>query len=84
VVLALALPGCAHACRTLVVTKAKAGYAHKSSLDSAVDDARPCDWILIARGVYRESVAVRTPNIHLRGLDCNRVVLDGCSARGAP
>jgi hypothetical protein len=47
-----------------------------------VDRARPCDWILIARGVYRESVVIRTPRVRLRGLDRNRVVLDGAHRPG--
>jgi hypothetical protein len=71
--------GLAHSqsCRTLVVTKAKVAYAHVPTIRAAVTTARPCDWILIAPGVYRESIVVRTPELHIRGLDRNRVVLDG-------
>jgi hypothetical protein len=47
-----------------------------------VDAARSCDWILIAPGVYREQVLVRTPDLHLRGLDRNRVVIDGGHSPG--
>ncbi len=63
------------------------------SIQGAVDAARPGDWILVAPGDYHEradytghsvspdkagaGVLVRTPRIHLRGLDRNRVVVDG-------
>jgi hypothetical protein len=74
---AYAFPTNAHACRTLVVTKAKVAYAHSRTIQAAVSEAKPCDWILVAPGVYRGSVVIRTPDLHLRGLDRNRVVLDG-------
>ena len=74
---ACALPTNAHACRTLVVTKVKVAYAHSTTIQDAVSEAKPCDWILVAPGVYRGSVVIRTPDLHLRGLDRNRVVLDG-------
>jgi hypothetical protein len=67
----------ARACRTIVVTEAKVGYAHAATIRGSLNEARPCDWILIAPGVYRESVVVRTGDLHIRGLDRNRVVLDG-------
>ncbi len=69
--------GDAAACRSLVVTKAAAHYRHYTTIQSAVDAARPCDWILIAPGTYPESVTITTPQLHLRGLDRNRVVVDG-------
>jgi hypothetical protein len=47
------------------------------SLPAAVERARPCDWILVGPGVYRGPVTIRVPDLHLRGLDRNRVVLDG-------
>jgi hypothetical protein len=47
------------------------------SIQAAVDAARPGDLILIAPGVYRESVIVRTERLVIRGLDRNEVVLDG-------
>ncbi|MGZ4352027.1 MAG: hypothetical protein ACXVZ4_00655 [Gaiellaceae bacterium] len=64
------LPARASACKTLVV---RAG----SSIQAAVDRAAPCDWVLIAPGVYHERVWIRTPHLHLRGLDRNTVVIDG-------
>ncbi|MFY9578090.1 MAG: hypothetical protein WAQ33_02085 [Gaiellaceae bacterium] len=67
----------AHPCQTLVVTKANVQYRHYAAIQTAVDAARPCDWVLVAPGVYRGSVVIRTPNLHVRGLDRNRVVVDG-------
>ncbi|HEX7265898.1 MAG TPA: hypothetical protein VF256_00565 [Streptosporangiaceae bacterium] len=66
--------------------------AQFNSIQAAVDAARPGDWILIAPGDYHErgdytthqptdeagaGVLITTPNIHLRGLDRNGVVVDG-------
>ena len=79
---ALALPGHASACKTLVVTKASVVYPHERTIQGAVDKARPCDWILIAPGVYPESVKIRTSRLHLRGLDRNRVIVDGAHRKG--
>jgi len=70
------------ACKTLVVTKGAASYRHYSTIQAAVDRARPCDWILVAPGVYPEQVVIKTPNLHLRGLDRNRVIVDGRHRRG--
>jgi hypothetical protein len=69
-----------------------------SSIQNAVDAAQPGDWILIAPGDYHEradykatgpatdasgGVLIRTPNIHLRGLERNTVIVDGTHA-GSP
>lgn len=65
-------------------------------IQDAVDASHPGDWILVAPGDYHEqgdrtgppsdeagaAVMVRTPGIHIRGMDRNRVVLDG-TKRGA-
>ncbi len=48
-----------------------------ATIQEGVDRAQPGDLVLIGRGVYRESVVVSTPRIVVRGLDRNRVVLDG-------
>ncbi|MGB8326360.1 MAG: hypothetical protein WCE48_02145 [Steroidobacteraceae bacterium] len=55
-----------------------------ATIQAAVDDAAPGDWILIAPGDYKEQstvaeagVFVAKPGIHLRGMDRNRVVIDG-------
>ena len=63
------------------------------SIQAAVDAARPGDWVLIGRGDYHErgdrekryrrladigaGVMITTPRIHVRGMDRNRVVIDG-------
>ena len=72
--LTLAVPAGA---RTLVVTQAPVGYPHETSIQAAVDAAQPGDWIMIDAGVYHEPVYITTPNIHLRGIDRNRVIVDG-------
>ncbi|HLJ21840.1 MAG TPA: hypothetical protein VKU84_16660, partial [Stellaceae bacterium] len=64
-------------CRTIVVSQ-----THVGSIQAAVERARPCDWILVARGVYRGAIDIRTPDLHLRGLDRNRVVVDGAHQVG--
>ncbi len=66
-----------------------------SSIQAAVDAARPGDWVLVGPGDYHETgnrvppgvgagdltagaaVLVTTPNIWIRGMDRNAVVLDG-------
>src|SRR5262249_15841612 len=70
-----------------------------TSVQDAVDAARPGDWILIAPGDYHEQadhraagpatepgagVMIRTPSIHLRGLDRNGVVIDATKLGSAP
>jgi plastocyanin len=46
-------------------------------IQAAVDRAVPGDLILVKPGVYREAVTVTTDRLVIRGLDRNRVVLDG-------
>jgi len=63
------------------------------TIQAAVDAARSGDWILVAPGDYHENgssdpelpagVLIRTPGIHLRGLDRNSVIVDGTRV-GAP
>ncbi len=53
------------------------------TIQAAVNAAMPGDWILIGPGDYHEQgspssgVLVTTPGLHLRGMDRNRVVVDG-------
>jgi hypothetical protein len=65
-----------------------------TSIQAAVNAARPGDWILVGPGDYREQqdqantswpagVWINTPSIHLRGMDRNQVIVDGTNA-GAP
>src|SRR5262249_26548933 len=60
-----------------------------TSIEAAVDEAKPGDWILVGPGDYHESpgsrdgVRITTPNIHLRGLTRSGVIVDG-TRQGAP
>ena len=72
-----------------------------TSIQAAVNAARPGDWILIAPGDYHPTsdatapspamaasggfggVVVRTANLHIRGMNRNKVIIDGTKA-GAP
>ena len=47
------------------------------TIQAAVDAAEPRDLVLVDEGVYREAVTVDTPKVTIRGVDRNRVVLDG-------
>ena len=55
--------------------------ADHPTIQAAVDAANPGSLILIAPGVYVEAVVVTTPGLTLRGLDRNRVILDGRFSR---
>jgi len=70
-----------------------------TSIQDAVDAASPGDWILIAPGDYHErgdythaspngnsigGVTITKPNLHLRGLDRNQVIVDGTKPGSAP
>jgi hypothetical protein len=64
-----------------------------TSIQAAVNAASPGDWILVGPGDYKEQgypgqvqpagVLITTPNLHLRGMNRNAVVVDGTRA-GAP
>jgi len=71
-----------HSCQTLVVTKANVKYKHYTTIQSAVDAAKPCDWVVVAPGVYREKVVIRIGNLHVRGLNRNMVIVDGAHRVG--
>lgn len=70
-----------HGQRRSQVLRVPASYR---TIQAAVDAARPGDLVLIAPGVYHESVTVAGshPDIVIRGLDRNRVVLDGQNRLG--
>jgi hypothetical protein len=48
-----------------------------ATIQAAVDAAEPGGLVLVAPGVYRESVRVTTPGIVVRGLDRDETVVDG-------
>ena len=60
-----------------IVTQKTVSYPHDTSIQAAVSAAKPGDFILIDVGTYDEKVVVTTPNLHLRGMDRNKVIVDG-------
>jgi hypothetical protein len=66
------------------------GVAHFTTVQGAVDAARPGDWVLIWPGVYHENdppqhagVWIGTPDLHIRGLSRGGVVIDGSHGTAA-
>src|SRR4051794_30845168 len=47
------------------------------TIQSAVNKAKPGDWILIAPGDYKGAVEIRKDNLHLRGMNRGKVIVDG-------
>jgi len=47
------------------------------TIAAAVDAAKAGDLVLVEPGTYKEAVDVTTPDITIRGLDRNKVILDG-------
>jgi len=47
------------------------------TIQAAVDRAKPGGMVLIAPGIYAESVTVTTPYLTIRGLDRDRTIIDG-------
>jgi nitrous oxidase accessory protein NosD len=56
--------------------------AEYPTISDAVDAAREGDTIAVSAGVYRETVAIDTPGITLRGQARNDVIIDGEVLRG--
>ena len=48
-----------------------------ATIQQAVDVAQPGDLVLVDKGIYNESVTVKTNDIVIRGVDRNEVILDG-------
>jgi hypothetical protein len=69
---------------------ARAGSYYRT-VQGAVNAARPGDWILIYPGVYHEKskrwptagVWIDKPGLHIRGLDRDRVIIDGSNGTAA-
>jgi plastocyanin len=62
---------------TLVVSGTQTGAGGYTTIQSAVDAAKPGDLIMVQPGVYHEAVKVITPYLTIRGTDRNTVILDG-------
>ncbi|HXA41702.1 MAG TPA: hypothetical protein VNV65_02195 [Candidatus Solibacter sp.] len=89
----LALPAAASGPNVLLVGPAGTAGAQFSSIQAAVNAAQPGDWVLVAPGVYHEKgyspttnpngkptpaeVQITTPNLHLRGMNRDTVIVDG-------
>ncbi|MGH2884425.1 MAG: hypothetical protein ACRDPA_17305, partial [Solirubrobacteraceae bacterium] len=73
----LLLAAASASARVLIVTQRHVSYPHYTTIQSTVNVARPGDWILIDRGVYTGTVWITTPRLHLRGVNRNKVILDG-------
>ncbi|ASV09318.1 plastocyanin [Leptospira interrogans serovar Canicola] len=52
------------------------------TIQNAVDASNPGDLVLISEGIYLEEVTVTTPSITIRGVDRNKVIIDGQFQRG--
>lgn len=88
---AVAVPGAGAASpQVLLVGPAGTPGAQFTSIQAAVNQAAPGDWVLVAPGVYHEKgtgqsttrpapadVLITTPGIHLRGMNRDTVIIDG-------
>jgi hypothetical protein len=82
-VAALLLSAAPAAARVEVVTHRHVAYRHFTTIQAAVRAAHADDWILIDRGVYHGRVVIKKDRLHLRGVDRNRVILDGRHVKNA-
>lgn len=73
----LLLAAASASARVLIVNQRHVSYPHYTTIQAAVKAAHPGDWILIAPGVYVGPVTIHTPRLHLRGMNRNKVILDG-------
>jgi len=81
-----AFAGAAYAANVEIVTQGEPpsgktpGNVHYfKTIQAAVNATEPGDWVLIEPGVYDEEVTVTEPHSHIwiRGMDRNKVILDG-------
>src|SRR3954453_22059840 len=54
-----------------------------ATIQSAINQAKPGDWGLVRPGDYKETVRINKPNIHLRGTNRSKVIIDGTKSRPA-
>jgi hypothetical protein len=88
-----AAPAVARTARVLRVGTYHGIRGRFHSIQKAVNAARPGDWILVGPGDYHEQgvhgasepagVLIRTPRLHVRGMNRNSVIVDG-TKRGSP
>lgn len=102
--LALLVPVSGASARVLRVGTYKGTEGQYTSIQKAVDAAKPGDWVLVAPGDYKEhagrapranvtapaGVLITKDRLYLRGMDRNKVVVDGtkpgsakCSSKGS-
>ncbi len=69
--------------RVLLVGSWLGRQGQYQSIQAAVNAAKPGDWILVGPGDYKESpgdesgVWITKPDLHIRGMDRNGVIVDG-------
>jgi hypothetical protein len=90
--LAVLVPASGAAARVLRVGTYKGKKGQYTSIQKVVNAAKPGDWILVAPGDYKEhaGVLITKDRLYLRGMDRNKVVVDGtkpgsakCSSKGS-
>jgi Periplasmic copper-binding protein (NosD) len=80
--------------QVLLVGPSGTAGAQFTSIQAAVNQAQPGDWVLVAPGVYHEKgtgqsttrsadVLITTPGIHLRGMNRDTVIVDGTNLSAA-
>jgi hypothetical protein len=95
-VAAVAAPGAG--ARVLLVGSYHGIRGQYTSIQAAVNAAKPADWILVGPGDYKEhsgltpagrpdvtaGVLIKTPGVYIRGMNRNTVIVDGTKPGSAP